>query len=46
MLVVQDYVRRCEKIGREPDMDLLAPIVEVLQRMQEGAADRVEEGGG
>ena len=36
---------RCEKLGREPDMELLGPILEVLQRMQEGPADD-EEGGG
>jgi hypothetical protein len=31
----QQYIERCEKLGREPDSELLGPIVEVLQRMQE-----------
>ena len=31
----QQYLERCEKLGREPDQELLAPITEVLQRMQE-----------
>ena len=32
-----EYLERCEKVGREPDAELLGPIVEVLQRMQEGS---------
>ncbi len=40
----QLYIGRCEKLGREPDMELLGPIVEVLQRLQEGSGDN-EEGG-
>jgi tetratricopeptide (TPR) repeat protein len=35
----QDYLVRCEKLGREPDLELLRPIVEMLQQMQEPAAD-------
>ena len=45
LTIGRDYVRRCQKLGREPDMELLGPILEVLQRMQEGPADD-EEGGG
>ncbi len=37
----QQYIERCEKLGREPDAELLGPIAEVLQRMQE---DRGPEG--
>ena len=29
------YLALCEKLGREPDQELLAPIAEVLQRVQE-----------
>jgi tetratricopeptide (TPR) repeat protein len=29
----QQYVERCEKLGREPDGELLGPIFEVLQRI-------------
>ena len=36
MPIARDYVRRCEALGRDPDEQLLAPIVEVLNRMQEG----------
>ena len=39
------YLPRCEKLGRDPDRELLGPILEVLQRMQEGLAGD-EEGGG
>ena len=46
LTIARDYVRRCEKLGREPDEELLRPIVEVLQRMQERSADDDEEGGG
>jgi len=30
------YVERCEKLGREPDWELLAPIAVALQRLEEG----------
>ena len=29
----RQYIERCEKLGREPDAELLGPIVEVLQQM-------------
>jgi tetratricopeptide (TPR) repeat protein len=29
-----EYLKRCEKLGRESDGELLGPIVEVLRRMQ------------
>jgi tetratricopeptide (TPR) repeat protein len=35
----RQYIERCEKLGREPDGELLGPIVEVLQRMQESPPD-------
>jgi len=31
------YLERCAKLGREPDEELLAPIAEALQRLNEGA---------
>jgi tetratricopeptide (TPR) repeat protein len=31
----QQYIERCEKLGREPDAELLGPIAEALQRLQE-----------
>ena len=37
----QQYLERCEKLGRESDAELLGPIAETLQRMQE---DRGPEG--
>ena len=33
----QQYIERCEKVGREPDEKLLAPIMDVLQGMQGGS---------
>jgi tetratricopeptide (TPR) repeat protein len=39
MTMARNYLERCEEVGREPDTELLGPIVEVLRRMQEGAAD-------
>jgi tetratricopeptide (TPR) repeat protein len=41
----QQYVERCEKLGREPDGELLGPIVEVLEGMQGGSADDKGQGG-
>ena len=35
--MTRNYLERCEEVGREPDAELLGPIVEVLQRMQEGS---------
>ena len=35
----RQYIERCEKLGREPDAELLAPIAAVLQEMQEGSGD-------
>ena len=32
--MVDDYVKACETAGCEPDMALLAPVVEILQRLQ------------
>ena len=32
----RQYIERCEKLGREPDAELLGPIAEALQRLQEG----------
>jgi tetratricopeptide (TPR) repeat protein len=40
-----EYLTRCEKLGREPDMDLLGPIAAVLVRMQDGSVGD-EKGGG
>ena len=37
--ICQQYVARSEKLGREPDKALLAPIAAVLQAMQEGSGD-------
>jgi tetratricopeptide (TPR) repeat protein len=31
----QQYIERCGKIGQEPNAELLTPILEVLQQMQE-----------
>ena len=31
----QQYLERCEEVGQEPDAELLGPILEVLERMQE-----------
>ena len=33
--IARDYIRRCEKLGREPDVELLGPIAEALERMQQ-----------
>jgi tetratricopeptide (TPR) repeat protein len=35
--ICQQYVQRCKKVGREPDVELLAPIAGVLQRMQQAS---------
>ncbi len=35
----QQYVNLCEKLESEPDAELLGPIAEVLQRMQEASPD-------
>jgi len=32
----QQYIERCERLGREPDAELLGPIVEALQRIRQG----------
>jgi DNA anti-recombination protein RmuC len=32
--MAQDYLRRCEALGREPDQQLLAPIAAALQELQ------------
>jgi hypothetical protein len=37
--MVQEYRGRCEKLGREPDAELLGPIVETLQQVREGLGD-------
>jgi tetratricopeptide (TPR) repeat protein len=34
MTMGRNYLKRCEEVGREPDTGLLAPVVEVLRRMQ------------
>ena len=42
----QQYIERCEKLGREPDAELLGPIAEALQQMgKERRADGESEGG-
>jgi tetratricopeptide (TPR) repeat protein len=35
LAMCREYLERCEKLGREPDVELLAPIVEALMRLQE-----------
>jgi tetratricopeptide (TPR) repeat protein len=35
LTIARDYVRRCGKLAREPDMELLGPIAEVLQSTRE-----------
>ena len=35
MTMSEQYLERCEEVGQEPDAELLAPIEEVLERMQE-----------
>jgi hypothetical protein len=42
MLVCRQYIESCKKLGREPDANLLTPILEVLRRMQ--GASGGEEG--
>jgi hypothetical protein len=37
--ICKRYVERCEKLAREPDEALLAPIAALLQQMQEGSGD-------
>ena len=39
--MIRQYAARCEKLGREPDMELLAPVVAVFRALQAG-----ETGGG
>jgi tetratricopeptide (TPR) repeat protein len=34
--MVRNYLKRCQEAETEPDMELLAPLLVVLQRMQEG----------
>ena len=46
--MVQDYLRRSESSGSEPDAALLAPIVEIFQRLQQednGGDDGPGDGG-
>jgi tetratricopeptide (TPR) repeat protein len=33
---VREYLRRCEKLGREPDKELLGPIAAAFEKLQEG----------
>ena len=33
--MVEEYVARCETLGREPDMNLLAPVLAVFQSLQQ-----------
>jgi hypothetical protein len=32
--IVREYIERCEKLGREPDTELLAPVLAVFQALQ------------
>jgi hypothetical protein len=32
--IVGDYWERCEKLGQEPDMVLLAPIIAIFEQLQ------------
>ena len=34
--MARNYLERCQEVGREPDGPLLAPIAEMLQRLQDG----------
>jgi hypothetical protein len=33
--MVRNYLKRCEETGREPDMKLLSPIIDVLVKLAE-----------
>jgi tetratricopeptide (TPR) repeat protein len=46
MTYLHDYLRRCEKGGREPDMALLARLLALFQKLQPPDADpgQTEEG--
>ena len=35
-MMVKDYLERCKAIEREPDMELLTPIMATFQRLQGG----------
>jgi len=37
MTMARNYVKRCQETGSEPDAELLEPIQQVLQQMQEGS---------
>jgi hypothetical protein len=39
LTIARDYIRHCEKLGREPDIELLGPIAQVLQSMRESPPD-------
>lgn len=39
------YLRRCEAAGVEPDIELLAPVVEVFDRLQDVDAEASEDNG-
>jgi tetratricopeptide (TPR) repeat protein len=43
LTIAREYIRRCEKLGREPDMDLLGPIAQVLQSTRESPPDEVAQ---
>jgi tetratricopeptide (TPR) repeat protein len=44
--MVQEYLGRCEKLGRDPDGELLAPTLEVLKRTQQGSGEEAPGNGG
>jgi hypothetical protein len=41
--MARNYPERCQDVGREPDMALLGPIAEPLQRLQEQQGDVTDD---
>ena len=44
LTIIHKYLERCQKLGREPDMKLLAPVVAVFQALQvDGAKENTDQ---
>jgi hypothetical protein len=43
--ITEYYVRRCEKLGREPDAERLRPILERLEQLPDESGEEEAEDG-
>ncbi len=39
----RDYLEHCQKAEREPDSEILRPVVEKMQELENGARKEAEE---